>query len=237
MLKSDTLFRFKQFDIQHGSSAMKVGTDGVLIGAWSNHKSASRILDIGTGSGLIAVMLAQRFTNSNIVGIEPDDDACVDASINFNTAPFRDRLNLEHMSIQDYHPEKQFDLIVSNPPFFDNGVKPPIKQRAQARHTSSLSLFDLCNAVNRLLTKDGCFSVILPKSKEEELIQETKKVGLYLKEMTEVRGRNGTPVKRILALFSRKPVTPKRSELVIENNRHNYTEEYKKLTSPFYLKM
>jgi len=216
---------------------MKVGTDGVLIGSWANHVLPKDILDIGTGTGLIALMLAQRFPNANIVGVDVDQSACKDAQHNFNQSPFFTRMQLVKGRIQNYNPPNKFDLVVSNPPFFENSLKPSTQSRSTARHTGQLNFRELINNACRLLNKNGVIAMIIPKSREFDLISITEQEGLFLEAITEVRGTSFTPVKRVLVAFSRKPGELTKSTLVVENSRHQYTNEYIQLTKDFYLKM
>ena len=159
-------FDFKQFRIYHDRCAMKVGTDGVLLGAWSPVGEVKNILDIGTGSGLVALMLAQR-SEANVIGIELDEDAANQAETNAQASPFSTRIKIIQSDIAQYFPEEKFDLIVSNPPFFNEALISPDKQRTQARHTNTLPFEVLIDSAYRLLETDGYFSVILPTSEAD----------------------------------------------------------------------
>lgn len=154
------MFQFKEFAINQEHAAMKVGTDGCLLGAWAN--GGRNILDIGTGTAVIALMMAQRFPASDVVAIDIDSNAIVDAEANIKNSPFAQRVVLRHTSLQNYIPEAKFDAIVCNPPFFDDSLKNPDKSRATARHTDALPFRTLCAKAYEMLSDDGCFSVIIP---------------------------------------------------------------------------
>ena len=153
-------FDFKQFSICQDQCAMKVGTDGVLLGAWAD--GGRRILDIGTGTGIIALMMAQRFPDAAIDAIEIDHDACRQAAGNIAATPFADRIRIHECPIQHFQPTMRYDVIVSNPPYFINSMKNPDKKRATARHTDTLSPRDLFMAAEKMLDENGIFSIIIP---------------------------------------------------------------------------
>ncbi|MCQ2217615.1 MAG: tRNA1(Val) (adenine(37)-N6)-methyltransferase [Paludibacteraceae bacterium] len=234
---SNTYFQFKQFRVEQEKCAMKVGTDGVLLGAWANVASASHILDIGTGTGLIALMLAQRQPNAQITAIEIDKAASEQATENFQASPWGRRFSCLNVSLQDFIKDEQtlFDLIVSNPPYFNNSLKNPDRQRSQARHTDTLSFEELMQA-GSLLTQEGIFAIILPSQAEEEVITAAKKSNLYCSRKTEVLPKADAQPKRVLLEF-KKDLTnaPIIDQLTIEIDRHVYTPEFKKLTEDFYL--
>src|SRR5688572_22601587 len=161
--KKDKQFHFKQFSVRHDRSGMKVGTDGVLLGAWVEVKNAKRLLDIGTGTGVIALMLAQRTQpNVTIDAIEIDRDAIEDASENFSSSPWSNRFTLHRGRVQEFSTSKKFDIIVSNPPYFIDSYKPPNDQRIIARHAESLSFEDLLRVSEKLLEENGTLNVVLP---------------------------------------------------------------------------
>ena len=164
---SNTYFKFKQFTIHHDRCAMKVGTDGVLLGAWASVRDARRILDVGTGSGLIAIQLAQRNPEARITAIEIDTDASGQAQENVSRSPWGDRIEVLCMDFGKYFPQEKFDLVVSNPPYFQESLKSPVAQRNQARHTDTLPFEALLSASERLLEPGGCLCLILPLSSWE----------------------------------------------------------------------
>jgi len=234
------MFQFKQFSVQQDKSAMKVGTDGVLLGAWAplDHRPFS-ILDIGAGTGLIALMLAQRSNAEQIDGIEIDDDAYEQAVENFENSPWGDRLFCYHAGLDEFmdEPEDEYDLIVSNPPFYTDGYLSGDEQRDKARFTESLPFEDLIEASALLLSEDGVLVVIIPFKEEEKFIALAKQDELYPFKITRVKGTPTTEVKRSLIAFSRDVKEIVIDELTIEIERHNYTEAYTELTKEFYLKM
>ena len=230
-------FAFKQFTVRHDRCAMKVGTDGVLLGAWTDLSHSRRILDIGTGTGLIALMLAQRCMDARITAIDLDSAAVEQAQENIQASPWKDRIEALQQDICTYHPNGTFDTIVSNPPYFIDSLKCPDGQRSTARHTDTLDADRLIGKVSELLTSDGRFSIILPAEQTEDLIRVAGEKGLHPSRQTWVITRPGLSPKRILMEFRKTPVTLQPDELVIELERHVYSEEYIALTQEFYLKM
>ena len=230
-------FAFKQFTVRHDRCAMKVGTDGVLLGAWTDLSHSRRILDIGTGTGLIALMLAQRCMDARITAIDLDSAAVEQAQENIQASPWKDRIEALQQDICTYPPNGTFDTIVSNPPYFIDSLKCPDGQRSTARHTDTLDADRLIGKVSELLTSDGRFSIILPAEQTEDLIRVAGEKGLHPSRQTWVITRPGLSPKRILMEFRKIPVTLQPDELVIELERHVYSEEYIALTKEFYLKM
>lgn len=235
------MFQFKQFTIQQDKCAMKVGTDGVLLGAWApiEHKPFS-ILDIGAGTGLIALMLAQRSHAEQIDGIEIDDDAYEQAVENFEESPWGDRLFCYHAGLDEFmeEPEDEYDLIVSNPPFYTDGYFSDDEQRNTARFTESLPFEDLVEASSILLSETGVLAVIVPFKEEEKFIALAAEEGLFPFKITRVKGTPVTEIKRSLMAFSfNEAAALTEDELIIETARHQYTDGYISLTKDFYLKM
>ena len=230
-------FAFKQFTVRHDRCAMKVGTDGVLLGAWTDLSHSRRILDIGTGTGLIALMLAQRCMDARITAIDLDSAAVEQAQENIQASPWKDRIEALQQDICTYHPNGTFDTIVSNPPYFIDSLKCPDGQRNTARHTDTLDADRLIGKASELLTSDGRFSIILPAEQTEDLIRVAGEKGLHPSRQTWVITRPGLSPKRILMEFRKTPVTLQPDELVVELERHVYSEEYIALTQEFYLKM
>ena len=235
------MFKFKQFSINQDKTAMKVGTDGVLLGAWTptNHNPFS-ILDIGTGTGLIALMLAQRTTAEQIDALEIDEDAYEQAVDNFENSPWSDRLFCFHAGLDEFieEPEDEYDLIVSNPPFYSEDYKTENEQRDLARFQDALPFEDLVEAADLLLSENGILAVIIPYKEESRFIALAKDFELFPIKITRVKGTPNTEIKRSLLAFSRLEITDiLTDELVIETDRHLYTTEYISLTKDFYLKM
>lgn len=230
-------FAFKQFTVRHDRCAMKVGTDGVLLGAWTDLNRAHRILDIGTGTGLIALMLAQRCAEAQITAIDIDPEAIGQAHENIGASPWKDRVEATLQDICTYTDKNGFDTIVSNPPYFIDSLKCPDNQRNTARHTDTLDADRLIGKVAELLTPEGAFSIILPAEQTADLLRIAADKGLYPSRHTWVITRPGLAPKRVLMEFRKTPRTCQENELVIELDRHVYSEEYMALTREFYLKM
>ena len=243
------MFSFKQFSIQQDKTAMKVGTDGVLLGAWTpiNHNPNS-ILDIGAGTGLIALMLAQRTSAEQIDALEIDEDAYEQATDNFENSPWSDRLFCYHAGLDEFveEPEddpsdselaQQYDLIVCNPPFYTEDYKTDNEQRDLARFSDAMPFEELIEAADLLLSENGVFSVIIPRKEEENLIALANEFELYPIKITRVKGTPTSETKRSLLAFSRNQQNCDSDELIIETSRHIYTKEYIALTKDFYLKM
>jgi len=230
-------FKFKQFTVFHDKCAMKVGTDGVMLGAWSDCENSKRILDIGTGTGLIALMLAQR-SDAQIDALEIDGLACEQAMENVHKSPWNNRIKVIYKSLQEYTEQFdiKYDLIVSNPPYFQNSLYTPDENRTNARHNSNLEYGDIINAAIKLLKEDGVLSVILPYLEGAMFILQAAENGLYCVRQTNVLPNPGREPKRLLLEFMRikKPLVEQ--EIIIElNKRHEYSEAYKNLTKDFYL--
>ena len=249
---STPYFRFKQFTVWHDRCAMKVGTDGVLLGAWAeaiaykeDASAASpavphivrRILDIGTGSGLIALMLAQRFPNAIIDGIDIDPSAVLQAKDNFSASPFSTRLHAYSSPLQEWQPQEKYDMIVSNPPYFSNSLLCPDGMRTKARHAESLSFAELLAHSNRLLTQAGTLSLVLPADAEKAILAEARLQHLYCVRLCRVHTTANKPAKRILVTFSHQtPATTLTPEtLCLSTPTHPRSPAYSALTQDFYL--
>ncbi len=234
---SNQEFVFKQFKITQDKCAMKVGTDAVLLGSWVNTSHAKKILDIGTGTGIIALMLAQK-SSANIDAIDIDNGAFIQASENANACKWKNRIEVHQISLQEFakNNNQQYDLIVSNPPYFVDSSKALEESRTNARHTDQLPFVDLLNGILKLLLPTGKFYVILP-TKESELFRElAERNKLYLTKLTRVITRADKPEKRVLMRFEfiHKPFSE--DSIVIENDeRHSYSNDYKELTKDYYL--
>ncbi|WP_339921413.1 methyltransferase [uncultured Flavobacterium sp.] len=235
------MFQFKQFTIQQDQCAMKIGTDGVLLGSWTPiENNPISILDIGTGTGVIALMLSQRSTAEQIDALEIDSAAYEQAVDNFENSPWSDRLFCFHAGLDEFveEPEDEYDLIVSNPPFYSEDYKTESEQRDLARFQDALPFEDLIEAADLLLSENGIFSVIIPFKEEENFLALAKEMELYPLKITRVKGTPTTEIKRSLLAFSRNENSNfSTDELIIETARHIYTREYIELTKEFYLKM
>jgi len=235
------MFQFKKFTIQQDRCAMKIGTDGVLLGAWvpiDNHPFS--VLDIGAGTGILALMLAQRSSAEQIDAIEIDENAFEQCVENFENSPWSDRLYCYHAGLDEFmeEPEDEYDLIISNPPFYAEDYKTNNDSRDLARFQDALPFEDLIEAASLLLSENGVFAVIIPYKEEERFIELCADAELYPVKVTRVKGSHTTAIVRSLLAFKRYELSVLTAdELVIEINRHEYTEQYIELTKDFYLKM
>lgn len=241
-------FQFKQFSLEQDRCAMKIGTDGVLLGAWAPiENNPFSILDIGTGTGIIALMLAQRSAAEQIDALEIDENAYEQATDNFENSPWNDRLFCFHAALDEFveEPEDEYDLIVSNPPFYSEDYKSSNDQRDLARFQDAMPFENLIEAAALLLSEKGIFSVIIPFKEEKSFLALAKEYKLYPLKITRVKGTPTSEIKRSLLAFSRNALPDGRQEnptflvdeLIIETERHIYTPEYIELTKDFYLKM
>jgi tRNA1Val (adenine37-N6)-methyltransferase len=234
----NSYFQFKQFRIQQDKCAMKVGTDGVLLGAWTNPDNARRILDVGTGTGLIAIMLAQR-SDALIDALEIDNSAYLQAVENGNACPWSHRLQFIHSSFNDYiHGSDQvYDLIVSNPPYHRETTRSPHTGRDLARQSLNLSYSSIIESAAKLLSNNGRISIILPASEEASALRLASKHSLFCTRFTHVLPAPGKEFSRSLLefSFSFKPLTED-IILIEENGRHKYSQEYIRITRDYYLK-
>jgi tRNA1Val (adenine37-N6)-methyltransferase len=237
---SQNTFAFKQFTITQDKCAMKVGTDAVLLGSWVKTYGVRKALDIGTGTGVIALMIAQK-CGCEIDAIDIDRDAAEEADLNVQRSPWKDRIHVQHVSLQDFArmADQKYDLIVSNPPYFVGSLQSSEANRTAARHTVLLSFEDLIAGARKLLNKEGKLNVILPVREGEQFIQLAAGQGLHLRRITRVKSTPDKIEKRWLMQFGfqGKPSISD-STLVMEKDpqvRHSYTDEYKELTKDYYL--
>lgn len=228
-----SVFKFKHFQIHQENAALKVGTDSMLLGSLCSWNNPKRLLDIGTGTGVLALMCAQRFSLQEIIGLEISDQAVLDARTNAQNNPFSSPISILKQAIQEYLPEKQFDAIISNPPFFENSSKNTDENKSLARHTESLSFPELVSAISRLLTPNGKAWIIVPFEIKENLIALARKNGLFASDLIEISGKPGKPTRAALA-FEKQPITTKLTSLCIRTETGSYTEEYKILTREFH---
>lgn len=234
-------FNFKQFTVQQDRCAMKIGTDAVLLGAWCPiENNPFSILDIGAGSGILSLMLAQRSNAKQIDALEIDEDAYEQCVENFEKSPWSDRLFCFHAGLDEFiaEPEDEYDIIISNPPFYSENYKTADSHRDLARFQDALPFENLVEAVDLLLSEKGIFAVIIPYKEEDQFIDLCAEVELYPVKVTRVKGSDTTPIVRSLLAFKRYELSVLTAdELVIEINRHEYTDDYIQLTKEFYLKM
>ena len=239
-------FQFKKFKVHQDRCAMKVGTDGVLLGAWSSieHEPKS-ILDIGAGTGVIALQLAQRSSANTIDALEIDDQAHEQCTHNFENSDWADRLFCYHASVQEFASEMEhkYDLIVSNPPFFKapkstgSQTQNTSQERAVARFTDTLPFKHLVVCAAHLLSQNGVFCTILPHKEADSFIEIAAQNKLFISKICTIRGIKTSKIKRCMLAFSLHQSKPKTQELIIEVSRHNYTQDYKNLVRDFYVKM
>jgi tRNA1Val (adenine37-N6)-methyltransferase len=228
-------FDFQQFRIHQDRCAMKISTDAVLLGSVSQAENPVNILDIGTGTGVIALMLAQRFPDAAITAVEVDEDAAEQAGENFRESQFATRIDLFQGRIQDFADGAYFDLIVSNPPFFPDHLKSSDPQRNRALHTDELSFSELVDKVSNLLTDRGVFWVILPPRQLLDLTSLAAKAGLQPFLLLKIKDSPSKPVYREICGFSRLPSSKTESVLSLKDEHGSYSESYSKLLSGFLL--
>jgi tRNA1Val (adenine37-N6)-methyltransferase len=234
---SNNYFSFKKFTIWQDKSAFKVGTDGVLIGAVADVTGAANILDIGAGTGLISIMLAQR-SKAAITAIEPDRESFVQACENVARCDWSDRISLEHTDLQRFNLNKQkYDLIVTNPPYFCDSLKSPDPRKSAARHNVSLNSSEILEGTVRCMKEEGILQLILPYVEGNIFIAEAAQYGLYCNSILKIKPLPTSEIRRLILTFSRIKKIPVESFLTVEHGkRHEFTEEYKILTKDFYLK-
>lgn len=234
---SSDVFAFKQFKIKQDKCAMKVGTDAVLLGAWTECGNAKKILDVGTGTGVLALMLAQK-SEATIWAIDIDKDSFIEAKENAYQSKWNDRLNVLNISMQEFTKENSsdFDVIISNPPYFTDAYKAKELSRNTARHTDELPFDQLIECVIKLLSEDGHFFSILPYNEAIQFKNMASKNNLYLIKSTRVKTKPEKEPKRLLMMYSKKQAIQIEDELVIElDERHHYTQQYIDLTKDYYL--
>ena len=219
------MFQFKQFTIRQDLCAMKVGTDGVLLGAWAH--GGDSILDVGTGTGLIALMMAQRFPKAQVTAIDIDEGAFLQAAENVKNADCQDRVLVLHEQVQNH--EGQYDAVVSNPPFFIDSLNAPDVHRNMARHTDTLTYAELMQAAWRMLKEDGELSVVVPFDYRKRMEDEATFVGFFLSRFCAVKTVERKPVRRFLLAFKKHPCECQTTTMTIGD------EQYRQLTKDFYL--
>jgi len=229
-------FHFKQFRVLQEKSAFKVGTDGVLLGAWADVYGIKSVLDIGTGTGLLALMIAQR-SMAEITAIEIDLPSYEQALVNIRASSWSERIKVEHISLQDFPMDRQFDMIISNPPFFQNSMTPADKGRMHSRHNTMLSTRELVLYSKPILKPGGKLCLVFPVDEGRNLMDLCSEAGLSLHRLMGIKPTPSLPVKRYLMEFRPYPAAQLREEeITIEKGkRHDYSNEYRELTRDFYL--
>ena len=235
-MSKSSVFQFQRFTISQEHSAMKVGTDGVLLGALAQFEHPRRLLDIGCGTGLLALMLKQRYPDIVVHALEIDEAAAIDAATNFENSPWEIALTIgDFKEFAPQHPAS-FDAIVCNPPYFVDSLKPPTAQRTQARHTDSLPFGDLAQGIATTLTENGYCWVILPPVETTRFVGEANRFGLYAVKRIEIASAEGLQPKRIITCLSKTPNACVTTMLSMQSaDRLTYTSEYRKSVEPFYL--
>jgi len=229
-------FAFKKFVIDQNRSAFKVGTDGVLLGAYANVNGVKNILDIGAGTGVIALMLAQK-SAAEIVAIEPDDQSFVQMCDNINNSPWSDRIKAIKTTFQNMQHNGKFDFIITNPPYFSDSLKNPDIIKSQTRHNDTLKPADILQGVVNLLDEHGRFQLILPYTEGNLFITEAADYGLYCCDILKIKPLPTSEIKRLILTFAKKQTKPTEKNLTISSGkRHEFTKEYMELTKDFYLK-
>lgn len=230
-------FKFKQFEIYQDKTAMKVGTDSILLGCWVNPENCRTILDIGAGTGILSLMMAQRFNNANIVAVEIEENAFKQAKININSSGWNNKIEIIHNSIQHFKANYKFDLIISNPPYYINSYEIKDDKRAMARTTNELSYSELLSFASKYLSSSGILALIIPYSNEEIFLKIAHSFDLFPNKITRVKGNLKAKIKRSLIQLSCKNITNSESELIIQKENNCYTDEFIRLTQDFYLNM
>jgi tRNA1Val (adenine37-N6)-methyltransferase len=232
------MFRFKQFALEDNRCAHKVGTDGTLLGAWVNVSDDKHLLDIGTGSGLIALMLAQRSNaNAFVDALEFAHPDYYQACENVSESPWPTKVKVHFIRLQDFETDQRYDHIVSNPPFFNNSFKPPDASRVAPRHTETLTYTELLEHSKRLLAHKGKLSVILPYTEGLQFIELAGRFHLYLSRKWGFRPRKEKSIERWLLEFSQQPGVVQEGEVLLYKHGEEWSEDYKSLIKDFYLKL
>lgn len=233
----ERVFHFKQFSVKNELSGMKVGTDGVLLGAWADVAKAKNALDIGSGTGLLSLMLAQRNSDLRITGVEIDPLAYEEALENVKNSPWADRIQILNQDFLSFETEEKFDLIISNPPFYEGALVAPDAQRSLARSADVLPLESFFTKAISMLSKNGSLAFIYPISALRKINRLADKSEFFCKRYTYVTGREDLPLKRVLCQVKNGSPVVTADFLAIEVQRHKYTQKYIDLVKDFYLKM
>ena len=231
-------FQFKQFTINQERCAMKVGTDGTLLGAWANApERPCRILDIGTGTGLLALMMAQRYPEASVVGIDIDKDAAMQAQENVGASPFSDRITIIHGDATKIEDKEEFDAIVCNPPYFVDSLICPKDQRTLARHTVSLTYEQLMGTAYKLLKNDGVFSIVVPTENNDAIESAAAFAGFLISRICMIKTTpNKLPKRQLVELRKARTEDLDFKEVILEEVHNQRSEWYSELTKEFYLK-
>lgn len=229
-------FHFKQFSVQNKKSAMKVNTDSVLLGAWAEIPEGAKIgLDIGSGTGILALMITQRNPKIEMTGIEIEKNAFEESKINFKNSPYSKSVKAVNLPLQEFTPNQPIDLIISNPPYFINDLKNRDNNKSQARHTTSLTFMELIEFAKSNLSDKGLFSVILPKKESEIFLSLCRDKELHLTKIAFIKPNPSKIVNRVMMSYGHEKVVVKQQEFCVYESQGVYSQEHKKLTKDFYL--
>ena len=229
-----SIFQFKQFSIKQADSAMKVGTDAMILGAFVETEGKKNALDVGTGTGVLALMLAQKNSELLITGIEIDAASATEATFNFQQSPWSERMNLEHLDFLDFESSLRFDLIVSNPPYFSTTNENEDPRKAQARHVSSLYIAPFLKKAHSVLSSDGCFWLIVPFIDFAKWYTCAEKNGLRVARKIDIIGKEGSQPIRCILQLNQSAISPKRETFCVRKADNAYTDEYIALTKEFH---
>lgn len=232
---SNTYFQFKKFTIHQSNTPMKVGTDGVLLGAWTDISKRDKILDVGTGTGLLSLILAQRNPKAFITAVEIDRDSYIQAKENIEQSIFKQRIELFHTSFQDYNATDKYDLVICNPPFFKPTYLSGDEKRDVARQRINFEITDFFEFTFNITNEEGEVVVVYPFEQLEYITKTAAAKKFFIKRQCLVKGNHNKPFKRVLLQFSKQEEKVELSELCIENERHQYTDEFTELVKGFYL--
>lgn len=227
-------FQFKHFSVSQANATMKVGTDAMLLGSLVDHENPSSILDIGTGTGVVALMVAQRFPFADVVGLEIDAEACEEAQHNFERSTWKDRLEAIQGDILNIQFDRNFDLIVSNPPYYENSLISENERTSRAKHAEFLPVDKLLHTVASMLTQNGSFWVIIPSENAESWMQQAAMNQLHLQSSISIMGKEGQKEKRRILAFSKKKKDLTSVNLTIRDSEGKYTSEYIEQTKEFH---
>jgi tRNA1Val (adenine37-N6)-methyltransferase len=228
------IFRFKQFEVDQKDCAMRINTDGVLLAAMATYTVPRRILDIGAGTGVIALMLAQRFEKAHIDGVELEIGAANRAKHNFENSPFANRLQVFQQDILAFEPSHRYDMIVSNPPFFVNDLKSSNDKKGLARHTTANFFKQLIVKVDEILNEEGCFWFILPVKQAQELVLEAARLAFFPSQIVAIQSTEKQQAFRHLVCLSKANLRPRKSSFCIYNLDRTYTQAYCELLKEFF---
>ncbi len=236
-MKRKTYFHFKQFSVRHDRCTMKVGTDAVVLGSWATVDKAKSILDIGTGSGVIALIAAQRKSDARIDAVEIETQNVEQARENVLNSPWAEKISVHNISVQEFQPTYSYDVIISNPPYFNNSQLPPDQRRHQSRHTVSLDYESLLASVKRMLNPDGRFNVILPFTEGLQFIALADEYELFCSRQYSFKTRADKPIERWLLEFSFRELAKEEGEILLYEKGLVWSDAYIRLTRDFYIKL